>query len=133
MTLLSPRNRKILAYLCAHEGPSYLCVANLSDSAQAAELGLSNQGGLVPLELTGRSAFPPVGGLPYMLTLPGYGFSWFELSGVQNIPSWHAQLPDILPELLTLTTRNGKVGTALAGREGRQFHYGDAAGGPASQ
>jgi maltose alpha-D-glucosyltransferase/alpha-amylase len=121
MTLLYPRNRKILAYLRAHEGRSYLCVANLSDSAQAVELDLSSHRGLVPLELTGRSAFPPVGDLPYMLTLPAYGFYWFELSGEEDMPSWHAQLPDILPELLTLTTRNGKVGTALAGREGRQF------------
>lgn len=121
MTLLYPRNRKILAYVRAHEGQAYLCVANLSDSAQAVELDLSAHRGLVPVELTGRSAFPPVGDLPYMLTLPAYGFFWFVLSGEEEMPSWHDQVPDILPEFMTLTSRDGRVDTALAGREGTQF------------
>lgn len=121
MTLLYPRNRKILAYSRAHEGQAYLCVANLSESAQAVELDLSSHRGLVPVELTGRSAFPPVGDLPYMLTLPAYGFFWFVLSGEEEMPSWHDQMPDILPEFITLTSRDGRVDTALAGREGRQF------------
>ncbi len=121
MTLLYPRNRKILAYLRAHEGQAYLCVANLSDSAQAVELDLSSHRGLVPVELTGRSAFPPVGDLPYMLTLPAYGFFWFILSGEEEMPSWHDQMPDILPEFITLTSRDGRVDTALAGREGTDF------------
>jgi len=121
MTLLYPRNRKILAYLREHEGRAYLCVANLSDSAQAVELDLATHRGLVPVELTGRSAFPPVGDLPYMLTLPAYGFFWFALSGEEEMPSWHDHLPDILPEFITLTSRNGRVSTALTGREGTQF------------
>ncbi|MFU8862344.1 MAG: maltose alpha-D-glucosyltransferase [Rhodobacterales bacterium] len=121
MTLLYPRNRKILAYVRAHESQAYLCVANLSDSAQAVELDLSAHRGLVPVELTGRSAFPPVGDLPYMLTLPAYGFFWFVLSGEAEMPSWHDQVPDILPEFMTLTSRDGRVDTALAGREGAHF------------
>ena len=36
--------------------------------------------GRVPVELLGRSAFPPIGELPYLLTLPAYGFYWFELA-----------------------------------------------------
>ena len=36
--------------------------------------------GAVPIELTGGAAFPPVGDLPYMLTLPAYGFFWFLLA-----------------------------------------------------
>ncbi|MDF1707669.1 MAG: maltose alpha-D-glucosyltransferase [Paracoccaceae bacterium] len=121
MTLLYPRNRKILAYIREYDNKSYLCVANLSDSAQAVELDLSAHRGLVPVELTGRSAFPPVGDLPYMLTLSAYGFFWFALSDDQTIPSWHEQLPEILPEFMTLTSRDGQVSTALAGREGQQF------------
>ena len=121
MTLLYPRNRKVLAYVREHEGRAYLCVANLSDAAQAAELELSPWRGKVPIELTGRSAFPPVGDLPYMLTLQAYGFYWFALSGEEEMPSWHDQLPDILPEFMTLTSRDGRVKTALAGREGKQF------------
>ncbi len=121
MTLLYPRNRKILAYVREHEGRAYLCVANLSDSAQAVELDLSAHRGKVPIELTGRSAFPPLGDLPYMLTLPAYGFYWFFLSGEEDMPSWHEALPEILPEFITLTTRNGRVQNALKGREGSQF------------
>jgi maltose alpha-D-glucosyltransferase/alpha-amylase len=121
MILLYPRNRKVLAYLREHEGRAYLCVANLADSAQAVELDLSRHRGTVPIELTGRSAFPPVGDLPYMLTLPAYGFYWFALSAEEETPSWHESLPDILPEFMTLTTRDGRVATAIGGREGAQF------------
>ena len=121
MVLLYPRNRKILAYLREHEGEAYLCVANLADSAQAVELDLGRHRGKVPIELTGRSAFPPVGDLPYMLTLPAYGFYWFALSAEGETPSWHEAMPEILPEFMTLTARDGRVATALGGREGTQF------------
>nr|WP_131577073.1 maltose alpha-D-glucosyltransferase [Paracoccus nototheniae] len=121
MTLLYPRNRKVLAYIREHEDRAYLCVANLSDAAQAAQLDLSRHRDKVPVELTGRSAFPPIGDLPYMLTLPAYGFYWFALGTEADMPSWHEQLPDILPEFMTLTTRDGHVQTALKGREGTQF------------
>ena len=94
MILLYPRNRKVLAYLREHEGRAYLCVANLADSAQAVELDLPRHRGTVPIELTGRSAFPPVGDLPYMLTLPAYGFYWFALSAEEETPSWHESLGD---------------------------------------
>jgi len=77
---LRPKNSKILAYLRQHEGQSLLCVANLSDSPQPVELDLRAFVGRVPLELTGRTAFPRVGELPYLLTLPAYGFYWFRLA-----------------------------------------------------
>jgi maltose alpha-D-glucosyltransferase/alpha-amylase len=80
MTLLYPTNRKVLAYLRQHEGETVLCVANLSRAAQAVELDLSAYAGRVPVELTGRSPFPPVGELPYLLTLPAFGFFWFLLA-----------------------------------------------------
>src|SRR5690606_22101337 len=40
MTLLYPRNRKIIAYVREYEGERILCVANLSAAAQAVELDL---------------------------------------------------------------------------------------------
>ncbi|TPW29625.1 maltose alpha-D-glucosyltransferase [Pararhizobium mangrovi] len=121
MTLLYPGNRKILAYVRQHEGESVLCVANLSRAAQAVELDLSRFRGMVPIELTGRSAFPPIGDLPYQLTLPAYGFFWFLLAEEENAPAWHEQMPEILPEFITLTTRDGRIHTALTGRERRQL------------
>src|SRR5713101_9691877 len=41
LTLLSPRNRKVLAYLREYGGNTLLCVANLAHSPQAVELDLS--------------------------------------------------------------------------------------------
>jgi maltose alpha-D-glucosyltransferase/alpha-amylase len=34
----------------------------------------------VPHELTGGVPFPPIGELPYLLTLPGHGFYWFSIT-----------------------------------------------------
>ncbi len=116
-TLLYPRNRKVLAYVRHYDGDSILCVANLSRAAQAVELDLAQWKGAVPIELSGRSAFPPVGDLPYLVTLPAYGFYWFLLAEEAEAPRWHQPAQDILPEFVTLTTRDGRVSTALSGRE----------------
>ena len=86
---LSPGNRKVLAYLREYGDDSILCVCNLSRSAQPVELELSRFKGRVPVELLGRTAFPPIGELPYLLTLPGYGFYWFRLTVDAEPPRWH--------------------------------------------
>jgi len=57
-----------------------LCVNNFSSAAQPAELFLSHLAGRVPVELLGRVAFPPIGELPYFVTLPPYEYLWFELT-----------------------------------------------------
>ncbi len=57
-----------------------LCVKNLSRFPQPVELDLRQFEGYTPVELTGRVDFPQIGVLPYMLTLAGHGFYWFELS-----------------------------------------------------
>ena len=121
MTLLYPRNRKIIAYVREHEGERILCVANLSSAAQAVELDLARWKGAVPIELAGRSPFPPVGDLPYQVTLSGYGFYWFLLAEEAAAPQWHVPMPEILPEFVTLMTRDGRTETALAGRSKPQF------------
>ncbi|WP_344055272.1 alpha-glucosidase C-terminal domain-containing protein, partial [Streptomyces thermoalcalitolerans] len=33
-----------------------------------------------PVELFGGVRFPPIGDLPYLLTLAGHGFYWFRLT-----------------------------------------------------
>ena len=43
------------------------------------ELDLRRLEGMAPIELTGGVRFPPIGELPYLLTLPGHGFYWFQL------------------------------------------------------
>jgi maltose alpha-D-glucosyltransferase / alpha-amylase len=121
MRLLYPLNRRVLAYVREYEGDRILCVANLSRSAQAVELDLSAWRGAVPIELTGRSAFPPVGDLPYLITLPAYGFYWFLLADEGEAPSWHQPMPEILPEFVTLTTTGGQLPSVMTGREKRQL------------
>ena len=93
LTFLHPGNRKVMAYLREYEDEAILCVANLSRSAQPVELDLSRFRGLVPVELLGNSSFPPLGDLPYFLTLPGYGFYWFRLAREAAAPRWHQESP----------------------------------------
>lgn len=88
-TFLKPGNRKILAYLSEYEGEVILTVFNLSRAAQPVELDLSAYKGRAPVEMLGRVTFPPIGDLPYLLTLPSYGFYWFRLSAEAQIPPWH--------------------------------------------
>jgi maltose alpha-D-glucosyltransferase/alpha-amylase len=72
-------NLKIFAHIRRYEEDVILCVHNLSRAAQAVELDLSAFENMVPVEMLGRSAFPPIGTLPYLLTLGTRGFFWFEL------------------------------------------------------
>jgi len=88
---LEPGNRKILAYLREFQDESILCVANLSRNPQAVELELSRYKGRVPVELSGKVSFPPIGELPYMLTLPGHGFYAFRLAADAPVPEWHEE------------------------------------------
>ncbi|KQP51852.1 maltose alpha-D-glucosyltransferase [Methylobacterium sp. Leaf108] len=110
---LYPSNRKVLAWIREFEGERVLCVANLSRAPQAVQLDLSELRSAVPIELTGGSEFPPIGDLPYLLTLPSYGFYWFGLSAA-NAGSIGPQ-PET-PELFTLVLTGG-IETLMAGRE----------------
>jgi maltose alpha-D-glucosyltransferase/alpha-amylase len=89
---LKPGNRKILAYLREYGEDTILCVANLSRSAQPVELNLAAFKGRVPVEMLGRTAFPPVGDIPYLMTISAYGFYWFKLTHDAEAPSWHEQI-----------------------------------------
>ncbi|OFZ90145.1 MAG: maltose alpha-D-glucosyltransferase [Betaproteobacteria bacterium RIFCSPLOWO2_02_FULL_62_79] len=102
LSFLRPGNRKILAYLRELGEEAILCVANLGRSAQPVELDLGRFRGRVPVELIGRTAFPPVGALPYMLTLPAHGFYWFRLAADVEVPHWHEErlLREDLPVLV---------------------------------
>ena len=78
---LLPTNTKVLAYIRKDAAQTVLCVVNLSRFAQPVELDLSRYKGAVPVELIGETAFPPIGDLPYFLTLGPHGFYWFRLDG----------------------------------------------------
>jgi maltose alpha-D-glucosyltransferase/alpha-amylase len=89
LVFLSPGNRKVLAFVREYEGEIVLCVANLSRLSQAVELDLSRFEGRVPVEVMGKQAFPPIGKLPYLLTLTGHGYFAFDLAANVSPPSWH--------------------------------------------
>ena len=76
---LYPENRKVLAFIRRYENECILVVANLSRFSQYVQLDLSQVRGFIPVELFGRSEFPPVGTEPYVLTLGPHGFYWFSL------------------------------------------------------
>jgi maltose alpha-D-glucosyltransferase / alpha-amylase len=76
---LETSNPRVFAHVRTHENDTVLCVHNLARSAQAVELDLSRFEGRIPVEMTGRTPFPPIGQLPYFLTFGPRGFFWFLL------------------------------------------------------
>jgi len=105
-TFLRPGNRKILAYLSEYDEDVILTVFNLSRAAQPVELDLAAFAGRVPVEMLGRVPFPPIGELPYLLTLASYGFYWFKLTTDTPVPVWH-QGDVALRDLPTLVLFDG--------------------------
>ena len=78
-TDLGGSNPAVLAYLREHEDDAMLCVNNLSRFPQPVELDLRSFEGIQPIETLGGVPFPPIGELPYLLTMAGHGFYWFRL------------------------------------------------------
>jgi maltose alpha-D-glucosyltransferase/alpha-amylase len=110
---LHPANRRILAFVRRYEGESILVVANLSRFVQYAELDLSADDGRIPVEMFGRSEFPPIHGAGYPLTLGPHAFLWFELTEPPTplaVESATAELPSLpaVREVMAL----GSSGTA---------------------
>jgi maltose alpha-D-glucosyltransferase/alpha-amylase len=115
MTFIRPANRSVLAYVRQYGDEVILCVANLSRSAQATELDLSPWKERIPLEMLGRTHFPAIGELPYMITLAPYGFYWFQLR--ERDKSEHVA-PSVVPEFETLVVPLGATWVSLARTRG---------------
>jgi maltose alpha-D-glucosyltransferase/alpha-amylase len=77
---LGSSNPSVLAFVRIFGDDVVMCVNNLSRFAQPVELDLRRFEGRTPLELIGGVRFPRIGELSYLLTLPGHGFYWFQLS-----------------------------------------------------
>ncbi|WP_349294532.1 maltose alpha-D-glucosyltransferase [Baekduia alba] len=76
---LHTENPRIFAHLRTYADDVIMCVHNVARSAQAVQLDLSEHEGRYPVEMFGRSRFPRIGELPYLLTLAPRGFFWFVL------------------------------------------------------
>jgi maltose alpha-D-glucosyltransferase/alpha-amylase len=77
LEFLQPENPKILAFTRCYQDECILVVSNLSRFVQCVELDLSACRGSVPIELFGRTEFPPVGDGPYFLSMGPHTFYWF--------------------------------------------------------
>ncbi len=117
LRFLYPANRKVLAYLRECEDETLLCIANMSRAPQAVELDLAEFKGATPVELSAGSVFPQIGGLPYLFTLPGHGFYWFQLEKTAAEVRF-GPMPS--PELFTLVLTGG-ADTLLEHRERLAF------------
>jgi maltose alpha-D-glucosyltransferase/alpha-amylase len=101
----------MLAYVRHYRDEVILCVANLSRAAQATELDLSPWKDRIPQEMLGRTRFPAIGELPYMITLGPYGFYWFQL--LERDKS-EPVVPRAVPEFETLVVPVNSTWVSLA-------------------
>jgi len=76
---LDPPNHRVLAYVREFGNERVLAVNNLSSTCQAVELNLKKYKGSIPIEMSGKTIFPRVTELPYLLTMGPYQFYWFRL------------------------------------------------------
>jgi maltose alpha-D-glucosyltransferase/alpha-amylase len=79
---LEASNPSVLAFCREFGDDKVVCVNNLSRFPQPVELDLSRYQDRRLVELTGGVPFPPIGELPYLLSLPGHGFFWFSVRDV---------------------------------------------------
>jgi maltose alpha-D-glucosyltransferase / alpha-amylase len=111
LEFLHPENRRVLAYLRSDGEQSVLIVANLSRFAQFVELDLSRFKGSEPLELFGQTHFPPIGELPYLLTLGPHAVYWLAIEGPREDGA-AAPGDDVAPAIAAA----GSIDALLAGR-----------------
>jgi len=97
LEFLHPDNPKVLAFLREYGEERILVVANLSRFMQACELELGRFNGMVPRELFGGSALPPVCGDRYFFTIGPHGFYWLALEEPRAHDVRTAELPASVP------------------------------------
>ncbi len=99
LEFLNVENRKVLVFVRRYENETILVIANLSRFPQAVELNVPEFKGMTPVEIFGRSAFPPIGETSYRLTLGTHSFYWFSLEARPvlqesiNVPAVPQELP----------------------------------------
>jgi maltose alpha-D-glucosyltransferase/alpha-amylase len=113
LEFLMPENRKVLAFVREYEDECILVVANLSRLVQYAELDLARFEGYTPVELFGRTDFPPIGDRPLFLTLGPHSFYWFSLEHSRSAATvaapHHQQRPTLrVQDDWTLALRGGR-------------------------
>jgi maltose alpha-D-glucosyltransferase/alpha-amylase len=111
LEFLHPENRRVLAYVRSLGDERVLVVANLSRFSQFVELELSDHKGMTPVEMMGQTPFPPIGDLPYLLTLGPHEIHWFALRPAP--PDLVGDLDSQAPPVIRVP---GGLASGLAGR-----------------
>jgi maltose alpha-D-glucosyltransferase/alpha-amylase len=106
LEFLYPDNRKVLVFVRRYNEELILVVANLSRFVQCVELDLSAYQEMVPVELFSRMDFPPIGELPYFLTLGPHSSYMFALEP-QRVPEEVVAVSTLEEQLSTLTVKDG--------------------------
>lgn len=117
LEILSPSNPKVLAFVRrgAEAEGTVLVVANLSRFVQPAELDLGAHRGMRPVELFGRTHFPPIGDGPYFLTLGPHAFYWFSLEPVRGGTAFAVGTPAARPREMRVEGDPARVLRSTAG------------------
>jgi len=116
---LTPDNHRILAFIRRYENERLLVVSNLSRFVQYVQLDMSAYQGMVPVELFGRTSFPPIQAAPYFLSLGPHSFYWFYLTPSQAASegapseSGEAVLPVMEADFGKESFFNGKAASRL--------------------
>jgi len=79
ISFLTPSNRKVLTVRAHLRRRTCFVVANLSRFRRVRRAGSFGVEGVVAVEMFGKKPFPPIGDLPYLLTLGPHSFYWFSL------------------------------------------------------
>ncbi len=82
---LSSNNIHVLSFVRTYENETVLVLANLSRYVQLVDLDLSEYAGYVPEEIFSRNEFPRIKEGPYVLSIGGNDYYWFELQKVEEL------------------------------------------------
>ena len=83
MEFLSPENPRVLAFIRDLRGRTASWWSPIFRASCSTSNSISRVQGDAPIELFSHSPFPPIGDLPYLLTLGPHGFVWFSLEQPQ--------------------------------------------------
>src|SRR5262249_11965444 len=123
LEFLYPENHRVLAFIRRYQDEVILVIANLSRFVQYAELDLSAFKGTAPIELFGRTQFPPIADSPYFLTLGAHSFYWFLLTPAAKTVERGAGKPAPVQVTVQEHWTNAFAGRACASIEDHLIGY----------
>ncbi len=85
ITFVSSNNIHVLSFIRRYEDEIVLVLVNLSRYVQLVDLDLSDYAGYVPEEIFSRNEFPRIKEGPYLLSIGGNDYYWFELQQVEEL------------------------------------------------